>query len=852
MSSNFKDLFASPARSGSHSQQLRVLESAARAARGAYAGQIQGMIERLLDAMFRYAESTVSAEDSRRVLSAYGVLYEHRIPFARLLEAKIQASLNRTIDDFLNHRQTTPGMTATTPKRVSLDELSLVETSDMDRMVAMSNLSKRVENEHYEIFNDLNARLAALVGLQQVETANNPFRAEFLLQAIEEAWAETRSDPNHDRVLIERSTPQIVGDFGAVLKAAVDAFQRLGIGPVKFGIATSLNRSGAAAPDDAADAADAAESPVATARPGFLKRVQQLLARQLSQRQSGAAANQAPQAQQNPGQAIAPPGYPQPQGMPPQPGLPQQSFPQSSGFAQQGGYPQQGAGAPNGAGQGDFAMPPGMHGQPETVGDIDLSAVTQMAQAALGRVVPQEEIAQTVSALGRLQQAQVSDFGEFATALALPGSPAAFQEVGDSSYLDPMSPADVALRSPGRFVNIIRSIAESEIGKSASQMDSMVIELVARLFDFVFDDENLPDAIKVLLSRLQIPVLKAAMIDAEFFELDYHPARRLVNVLADAGLGWEEYDGREDPLYEIIERTVGRILREFSEDVGLFGDLADEVRDFVHKTEEETREAAAEQVQAAQSNARTEEDRVYAMRASRAAIEDRLRSNATADFVAGFLRDQWCEYIGDLLLLHGSGHEFLKNAFETADDLLWSVQPKFVPEERRLLLVMMANLERQLRSGASAVRMTVPALAQFFARLDDRWAGAVIGEPLAPAQAEPPPLPPEMVEPEPDDATRAIDELVPGAILEMTKDDGARFVYKVGWISGQRTRFLLTNRYNSAPLIVSGTHLAERLRIGKLRVIDRGAIIDRAFSSILEALEETRYPQENAVGAMDD
>ncbi|WP_245591432.1 DUF1631 family protein [Derxia gummosa] len=459
-------------------------------------------------------------------------------------------------------------------------------------------------------------------------------------------------------------------------------------------------------------------------------------------------------------------------------------------------------------------------------------------------------MAHTVSALGRLQQAQVGAFTDFATALALPGSPAAAENAGDTSaYLDPLSPAEVALRSPGRFVNVIRSIAESEIGKSASQMDSMVIELVARLFDFVFDDENLPDAIKVLLSRLQIPVLKAAMIDPEFFELDYHPARRLVNVLAEAGLGWEEYDGREDPLYEVIDRTVARVLRDFTEDVGLFGELADEVAEFIRKTEEETRAAAAEQVQAAQTTARTEEDRVYAMRASRAAIEDRLRNNATCEFVADFLRVQWCEYIGELLLLHGSGHEFLKNAFETADDLLWSVQPKFVPEERRLLLVMMANLERQLRSGANAVRMTPADLTAFFAALDDRWAGAVIGEPLlqSTAAVDPPPLPPELATPEPDEATRAIDELVPGAILEMTKDDGARFVYKVGWISGQRTRFLLTNRYNSAPLIVSGTHLADRLRIGKLRIIDRGAIIDRAFSSILEALEETRYPQEGAV-----
>ncbi|WP_084545338.1 DUF1631 family protein [Derxia gummosa] len=285
MASNFKDLISPSSRSGSHSQQLRVLESAARAVRGAYANQIQGMVERLLDAMFRYAESTTSAEDSRRVLSAYGVLYEHRIPFARLLESKIQSSLNQTIDDFLNNRQTTPGI-VTTPKKVSLDELSLVETSDMDRMVVVSNLAKRIESAHYEPFNELNARLAALVGMQDINPSSNPFRAEFLLQAIEEAWTDTRTDPNHDRVLIERSTPQILGDYGALLRAANEAFQRFGIGPAKFGVATALNRPAGTTinPQESElppDEPSAETAPAPADKPGFFKRVQQLLTRQL-------------------------------------------------------------------------------------------------------------------------------------------------------------------------------------------------------------------------------------------------------------------------------------------------------------------------------------------------------------------------------------------------------------------------------------------------------------------------------------------------------------------------------------------------------------------------------------------
>lgn len=37
------------------------------------------------------------------------------------------------------------------------------------------------------------------------------------------------------------------------------------------------------------------------------------------------------------------------------------------------------------------------------------------------------------------------------------------------------------------------------------------------LFDFIFEDTHIPVAIKALISRLQIPVLKVVMLDPGFF-----------------------------------------------------------------------------------------------------------------------------------------------------------------------------------------------------------------------------------------------------------------------------------------------------------------------------------------------
>jgi len=61
------------------------------------------------------------------------------------------------------------------------------------------------------------------------------------------------------------------------------------------------------------------------------------------------------------------------------------------------------------------------------------------------------------------------------------------------------------LRHSGRLHNVLRDLQESPLGQKANQLESMTIEMVAMLFDFVFDTKDLPDGIKALLARLQIP-----------------------------------------------------------------------------------------------------------------------------------------------------------------------------------------------------------------------------------------------------------------------------------------------------------------------------------------------------------
>ena len=86
--------------------------------------------------------------------------------------------------------------------------------------------------------------------------------------------------------------------------------------------------------------------------------------------------------------------------------------------------------------------------------------------------------------------------------------------------------------------------------------------LVGQLFDYIGGDHNLAPALKLLIAQLQEPMLKIAQLDPNFFSSDSHPARCLLNVIADAAIGWDDsIDVHSDPVYQQIEGVVQQLVR---------------------------------------------------------------------------------------------------------------------------------------------------------------------------------------------------------------------------------------------------------------------------------------------------
>jgi hypothetical protein len=401
--------------------------------------------------------------------------------------------------------------------------------------------------------------------------------------------------------------------------------------------------------------------------------------------------------------------------------------------------------------------------------------------------------------------------------------------------------------------------------------------MVAMLFDFVFDTRDLPDGIKALLARLQIPVLKVAMLDGAFFAKKTHPARQLVNALAAAGLGWAPTMGTDDPLYRTIERIVRRIIDGFGDNLGIFEELRVELEAFLA-----TEERAAEENFSTTAEAINEGDRRdLASVIAKSEVERRIESYPIPRFLAQFLRDKWQSSLEGIYLREGDDSETWSSGVTTLEDLVWSVQPKKTPEDRKHLVAMLPSLLKRLAAGAPPAQWGPGEREAFMANLVEAHAAAVKpslasvasptaavaeaaraeavvakasgdteaaarAEALAQAMAPAEPVIPDdivpLVEDEFLEIARSMDR---GMWVEFEDADGQLSFAKLAWISPLRGTYLFTNRQGQKAVSMTADELAEQFRANRARLVEAEPLIDRAFTSVISELSD-RFELETA------
>ena len=439
----------------------------------------------------------------------------------------------------------------------------------------------------------------------------------------------------------------------------------------------------------------------------------------------------------------------------------------------------------------------------------------------------------------------------------------------------------------------LQPILRSGDGKSlhVGQVDSDVINLVSMLFDFILEDRQLHPVMKALIGRLQIPVLKVALSDKNFFNRGGHPVRKLLNELALSAIGWtEKKAGQKDPLRDKIESVVDRVLTEFSTNVSLFEEL---LKDFNHfmDLDRRRRELVEQRLRDA------EEGRARQERASQAAeglVQELTEQRDIPEPVAGLLNEAWTKYLQWVVLREGEESDRWRHARNLTEQLVWSVDPRPVNDSTRgeLLRAIPAivdDLRKALQEISwdpfatdAAIRDLELAHVDVFQRLviaPSRPESPVepldlprpeaerpADRPVAPEQPEEvlehSPVPSEPVESPAGAVNEALSDkeragssensasvspqwlkkaesLRVGSWIELSRD-GTRVRCKLAAFIKATGKYIFVNRSGAKVAEYLQEELATDMEAGKISMLDDGLIFDRALESIIDNLRSSR------------
>ncbi len=375
-----------------------------------------------------------------------------------------------------------------------------------------------------------------------------------------------------------------------------------------------------------------------------------------------------------------------------------------------------GSGSPGGGQQGD-------HGG---VGDetrmmtrsTPLARSREHAEAVLGR-------------LNRLIGRHVPDFAPSTRAGALPRPPAPLSpglaqaienaERGMRQRLAPGAHAGEGMATTPVMLEELHQRKQVLKKAAASPEERATIEIVALLFQSILTEERIPTSVRVWFARLQMPVLRVAVTEPDFFATIDHPARRLIDRMGACVLG---FDGSTGNVGEALEKEIKRIVQvvEAYPDTGrrVFQTVLVEFEKFLEHYFSTTNEATKRGVSLAQQ---VEQRETLAIQYT---IELRRMLNEVPvqEGVRQFLFHVWADVLATTAVRYTAQGVQTKTMKRAAADLIWSASAKVTREERAEVIRRLPQLLKSLREGMFSAGMDAARQDEHIQQLNNSLAAA--------------------------------------------------------------------------------------------------------------------------------
>ncbi|MGI1680266.1 MAG: DUF1631 domain-containing protein [Cellvibrionaceae bacterium] len=706
--------------------------------------------------------------------------------------------------------------TKTGEDKYKSDMLSLVDNSDLEETIAVSSVVHRADEQYSETLWYLNQRFAVLNGGETVSEPNNPISPIQFCESLRRALKVLSIDTKAKIITYKIFDKEFISRIGSVFAEMNQYLAREGIlANLRYDAATAR--------------AQQANTSVDLPLPSFDEPTQG----EPEYQQQSAAEVSLPMQQSSPFQSqplpassiVATPDATAP------PGEYQGGLVDAIRVLQNHINTVTATSTPSGP-QGlvaNSSPPPQSFSNPQ-VSPENSAVASAGGAAAPGGMVATGSVYSNTQLVSALQNLQTQAFTSTAGLVDTP--------TGEMQAITPQTIEAVNQ-------NLVNQLQEEADDGKVDDVDMHTIELVGMLFEYMLSDDHLPDSIKAILSYLHTPFLKVAFLDKTFFEKTEHPARLLLNDLAEAGTKWVSNDGTSQyEIYTKVKQVVSRVLEDFEKDVRLFAELLLEFSSYVKKIsrrQDLMEKRVMEKVQG------EEKLREVKMRVNKE-VRSRTDGNELPSAVLLLLLQPWSDYLAFLLLRYGDQSDLWGKAIGAVDDLLWSIQAKTDPAEKARHEDMLDDLLDVIDSGFETIGYdqakgkklieAIVSLQQMALQSQEIEAAPEPEreklESMAAEKAGHPEEPLEEATPEEAKMVENLKMIEFGTWFEF--DGGKRL--KVAWYNSKTMHYMLVDQMGKKVAMQSGLELAKGMLSGATKVIAGSSkpFFERALENIFQNL----------------
>ena len=401
-------------------------------------------------------------------------------------------------------------------------------------------------------------------------------------------------------------------------------------------------------------------------------------------------------------------------------------------------------------------------------------------------------------------------------------------------------------------LNLIPHIRAAVAAQMSNPADAISMDVIGLLFDYIFRDPTIGESTRALFGRLQVPIVKAALLDRSFFSDKKHPARQLLDHLADAAVGAANDDAYRAQFEAVAQEAIDRVCADFEIDVTVFRDADQQLRAFVGQGAPVVRGRARRATSPRRCTPRrTRPTAPPSARCFAISSPDRTFRSKSVRSSRRYGPTTWRRCARNT----ATDSEPWDAALITLDDTLWSIVTKERTAQKARLTKMIPSLIGRLRTGCKAMQVAPERSKTFFEALyalhmaaikppSPPPASAVSGAATAqrPARERMRRRRRDAASPPPINAHDYVGEMVVGTWLQFDLPEGVVDA-RLNWVSPLRAKYIFTSRSRSHAIMLTPEELAYRLGSGTARlVVEPVPLWDRAVSSALNTLAARKPP----------